>query len=54
MVAVGLPGDHFDSEKPGPDHLSVTVASRVVLEDVRQFLTDRGVVYGPGLTAGLS
>jgi glyoxylase I family protein len=43
---VAAAGDRFDSEKPGLDHLSFTVASRAVLEDVPQSLADRGVVHG--------
>jgi catechol 2,3-dioxygenase-like lactoylglutathione lyase family enzyme len=43
---VAAAGDRFDSEKPGLDHLSFNVASRSVLEDVRQALSDRNVVHG--------
>ena len=43
---VAARGDRFDSEKPGLDHLSFSVASRAVLEDVRQALADRNVVHG--------
>ena len=43
---VAARGDRFDSEKPGLDHLSFSVASRAVLEDVRQALADRKVVHG--------
>lgn len=38
--------DRFDSERVGLDHLSFSVASRAVLENVRQALDDRGVVHG--------
>jgi len=43
---VAAAGDRFDSEKPGLDHLSFSVASRSVLDDVRAALAERGVVYG--------
>jgi catechol 2,3-dioxygenase-like lactoylglutathione lyase family enzyme len=43
---VAAAGDRFDSERVGLDHLSFSVASRHVLEDVRQELDDRGVVHG--------
>jgi catechol 2,3-dioxygenase-like lactoylglutathione lyase family enzyme len=43
---VAAAGDRFDSEKPGLDHLSFSVASRSVLEDVRAGLDERGVVHG--------
>jgi glyoxylase I family protein len=43
---VAAPGDRFDSERVGLDHLSFSVASRDVLENVRQALDDRGVVHG--------
>ena len=43
---VAAAGDRFDSEKPGLDHLSFSVASRSVLEDVRGALDERGVVHG--------
>jgi glyoxylase I family protein len=43
---VAAAGDRFDSERPGLDHLSFSVASRSVLEDVRGALAERGVVHG--------
>src|SRR5215831_19614073 len=43
---VAAAGDRFDSEKPGLDHLSFSVASRAVLEDVRRALADRNVIHG--------
>jgi glyoxylase I family protein len=43
---VAAPDDRFDSERVGLDHLSFSVASRAVLEDVQQALVDRGVVHG--------
>jgi len=43
---VAAAGDRFDSEKPGLDHLSFSVASRSVLDDVRAALAERGVVHG--------
>ena len=43
---VAAPGDRFESERVGLDHLSFSVASRAVLENVRQALDDRGVVHG--------
>jgi catechol 2,3-dioxygenase-like lactoylglutathione lyase family enzyme len=43
---VAAPGDRFDSEKPGLDHLSFSVESRSVLEGIRPTLAERGVVHG--------
>jgi glyoxylase I family protein len=43
---VAAPDDRFDSERVGLDHLSFFVASRAILENVRQALDDRGVVHG--------
>ena len=43
---VAAAGDRFDSEKPGLDHLSFSVASRSVLEGVGAALDERGVVHG--------
>jgi catechol 2,3-dioxygenase-like lactoylglutathione lyase family enzyme len=39
-------GDRFDSERVGLDHLSFTVASRAVLEQAAEKLTEMGITHG--------
>lgn len=43
---VAAPGDAFDSERPGLDHLSFTVADRAALDDAAAALDERGVTHG--------
>src|SRR4051794_578238 len=43
---VAAPGDTFDSERTGLDHLSFGVASRVDLEAAATSLAERGVTHG--------
>jgi catechol 2,3-dioxygenase-like lactoylglutathione lyase family enzyme len=38
--------DRFDPDRVGLDHLSFNVASRAVLEETAQKLSERGVVHG--------
>jgi catechol 2,3-dioxygenase-like lactoylglutathione lyase family enzyme len=40
------PGDHFDPDRVGLDHLSFTVASRDELEQAVQLFDEHGVVHG--------
>jgi catechol 2,3-dioxygenase-like lactoylglutathione lyase family enzyme len=43
---VADPGDRFDSERVGLDHLSFTVPSRADLEEAARRLAERGVPHG--------
>lgn len=43
---VADPADRFESERVGLDHLSFTVSSRHVLEQVQRELDDRGIPHG--------
>lgn len=43
---VADPGDRFDSERVGLDHISFTVPSRADLEEAARRLEERGVPHG--------
>lgn len=43
---VAAPGDGFDPERTGLDHLSFAVASREVLEAAAAALQERGITHG--------
>jgi glyoxylase I family protein len=44
---VAEPGDRFDENRVGLDHLSFSVGSRAELEDAVKLLDDKGVPHGP-------
>jgi glyoxylase I family protein len=52
-----IPGDRFDENRVGLDHLSFHVSSRVELEQAKRLLEDRGVSHGEiedlGETSGI-
>lgn len=44
---VAPPGDRFDENRVGLDHLSFSVDTRAELDDAMKLLDDRGVSHGP-------
>ncbi len=44
---VAPPGDRFDENRVGLDHLSFSVGSRAELEDAVKLFDERGVPHGP-------
>ena len=41
-----IPGDRFDENRVGLDHISFSVSSRAELEEAERLLDDRGVSHG--------
>lgn len=44
---VAPPGDRFDENRVGLDHLSFSVDTRVELDDAMKLLDEKGVAHGP-------